>query len=204
MRLNHPHKNIRQPQGFTLIELLFAMTAFSIMLVVAVSGLLNAMAIYNQANVSRDNQQQVRSIVEQVGRDIRAASKATVLSDGSLCLEGTTSGNIRYYQAVVGTGPAKHLKRVGLGGDCTAFANPFVPSLPYIAGSEKDLMSGGSATTVSVFEAKVLQQNPTDPKAESVRITFGMVRGAGAPASVRERQFSNEYKLTSAFMVGVR
>ena len=201
MQCRRPHKNTRQPQGFTLIELLFAMTAFSIMLVVAVSGLLNAMAIYNQANVSRDNQQQVRTIVEQIGRDIRAASKAVRLNDGSLCLEGTTSGDVRYYQTLVGS--SNHLMRAGVTSGCVVYSNS-PTALTYVTGSEKDLMSGGSVTKVRVFQPSVLQQSPTDPKAESVIITFGMVRGSASPTSVRERQFSNEYKLTSAFMVGAQ
>lgn len=199
MRHNYSQKNTKQPQGFTLIELLFAMTAFSIMLVVAVSGLINAMAIYNQANVSRDNQQQVRSIVEQIGRDIRSASKAVVFADGTLCLEGTTDGGVRYYQGDPSS--PNHLMRIKITNLDQCEVRD-VNSFTYDLSSKKDLMSGGSVTKVSVFQAAIIQQSSTDPKVESVTITFGMVRGTGS--SVRERQFGNQYKLTSAFMVGVQ
>ncbi len=194
----------KHPKGFTLIELMFAMAAFSVMLVIAVSGLLNAMTIYNQANVSRDNQQQVRAIVEGLTRNIRAASVARVLSDGSLCLEGTPDGDVRYYQALVAGGPAKHLMRTNIT-NATRCSVLTPADLSYDTTTTKDLMSGGKSTDVSVFWPRQLQQvdGAGNPAAPSVRITLGIERGAGA-ASVRQRQFSNQFKLTSTAMVGVQ
>ncbi len=153
------HKRSCHPQGFTLIELLFAMTAFSIMLVVAVSGFLNAMWIYNQATISRDNQQQVRSIVDAMGRNIRTATYANVpfigapVSGGlppvvngysSLCLEGSVDGTIYYYKK------NDHLFSRKVQScrptDVGQYLNAEDPSNPGVPLSEeKDLVTGGAA-----------------------------------------------------------
>lgn len=155
------HKQARKAQGFTLIELLFAMTAFSIMLVVAVSGFLNAMWIYNQATISRENQQQVRNIVDSMGRNIRTATYANVPFNGaitvgnpwlppvdsgysSLCLEGSIDGTVYYYKK------NNHLFfrkvqscRLSDGSRYLNAEDPASPGIPL--SSEKDLISGGAA-----------------------------------------------------------
>lgn len=192
--LQSSHK--RQRRGFTLIELMFAMASFSIMLVVAVSGFLNAMWIYNQASVSRDNQQQVRTIVDQIGRNVRSASRAYIY-DSTLCLIGTPEGNLRYYQ------DGGHIRK-------TRVVSCDSSSIDYGSYTYTDLMSGGNQVKVSDLTVRVLQQGEITtpsggslPKAQSVEITIGIIRGTGAglAASVRERQFSNEFKLKSVFAI---
>jgi prepilin-type N-terminal cleavage/methylation domain-containing protein len=175
-------------KGFTLIELIFAMAGFSIMLIVAVSGFLNAVAIYNQANVSRDNQQQVRRAMEQLAGDIRVAKVATTSSAGSgtwLCLEGLPSGNTAYYRL----NGSSELKQQDLapGVDCVAFAEA-----PSAAAGDSPVLSN-----VNVFEPIKLQQSEAD--AGSVRVLIGVQRGS--ESSPRARQFSNAYELQSTYFL---
>ncbi len=211
MKLRVQHTK-HQPRGFTLIELMFAMTAFCIMLVVAVSGFLNAMWIYSQASVSRDNQQQVRTIVDQIGRNVRAASRAYKTSDGSLCLQGTPEGNIRYYQDSNAHLLSIQVVDCGVGWDSTTQLTNSA-SLTYPAGaSAKDLMSGGASVTVSIFRVDLYGQaavavpppKPSpSPVSQSVRVELGVMRGVKADvvANARTRQFSNEFIMHSLYTV---
>ncbi len=179
-----------QPAGFTLIELLFAMTAFSIMFVVAVSGLLNAMLIYSQANVSRNNQQEARTIVEQIGRDIRSATKVEVSAADKLCVE-TPSGNKYYY--LDGT----VLTKVDAS-NCTPYV-PAIGAIP-VALTPPDLK-------VSQWTARVLTQPAVlgIQTVKTTQITLKVRRGSDTPQnSVRQRQFSNEFSLTSSFLLRSR
>ena len=180
----------RKPAGFTLIELLFAMTAFIIMLVVAVSGLLNAMLIYSQASVSRDNQQEVRAIVEQIGRDIRSATQVSTPTADRLCIE-TATGNWLYY--LDGT----TLKKDNAG-SC-------VPYNPAVSPNPASLTPPG--LKVAQWAPVVLTQPPVlgIQVVKSVQITLKAARGSDTPQnSVRERQFSNEFSLTSSFLLRSR
>lgn len=199
----------RNPQGFTLIELLFAMTAFSIMLVVAVSGFLNAMWIYNQATVSRDNQQQARFIIDAIGRNVRTASFVSTRTLGTLCLEGTTEGNIYYYTKDIDPSAAvtkNHLfvKQVQscVFGEATYLKDVVLPV------EEKDLITGGDSVRLQSsflgtgFYAVAYEQPVTPPSTtsvQSVRVSVGLVRGE--TNSPRQRQFNNSFELSSTFLV---
>lgn len=192
-------KQHQKPKGFTLIELLFAMTAFTVMLVVAVSGYLNAMWIYNQSAVSRDNQQQVRTIVDTIGRNIQNARATMVYGsttvDTVLCLEGTPQGTLQYK-----VNASSHLISQAVSA-CPERAEDIVVSP---GAAEQDLV-GDTTVHVRSFKATKYQQpllGAATTGVESVRITFGLVRGTvGAAATPRERQFSNQFELTSTFML---
>lgn len=181
----------RKPAGFTLIELLFAMTAFIIMLVVAVSGLLNAMLIYSQASVSRNNQQEVRTIVEQIGRDIRSATQVSTPTANKLCLE-TATGNRAYY--LDGT----TLKKEDVS-SCVPFLVTAISGTP-VSLTPPELK-------VTQWSSTLLVQPPVlgIQTVKSVQITLKVRRGSNTPQnSVRERQFSNEFSLTSSFLLRSR
>jgi prepilin-type N-terminal cleavage/methylation domain-containing protein len=199
----------RRPHGFTLIELLFAMTAFSIMLVVAVSGFLNAMWIYNQATVSRDNQQQVRFIIDSIGRSVRTASFVFTPTLGALCLEGTTQGNTYYYTKDIDPSAAvtkNHLFVKQVQGCDPAETPTYLKDVLPV--QEKDLLTGGTSVQlqpsfVGTGFYAVAYEQPVVPPAtisvQSVRISVGLVRGE--TSSPRQRQFNNSFEMSSTFLV---
>lgn len=181
----------QQPKGFTLIELMFAMTAFTIMLVVAISGLLNAMYIYSQANVSRSNQQETRSIVDEVGRDIRSASVAVVYGTPSnLCLE-TPGGNVLYY---VDTTVNSLRKKDIIDCDTTPPAD--------LSGGNNDALTIPELKVEKWVAEKVEQKDGAgNVTATSIRVTLGVYRGVQTPTNRRDLEFSNRFELTSTYLL---
>lgn len=176
-------------KGFTLIELVFAMAGFSIMLVVAVSGFLNAVAIYNQANVSRDNQQQVRGAMEQMSVDIRSA-KGSAIKLGTdntwLCLTDTSRGDIVYYGTGLGSADGVlRVRRLADTENCT----------DHLSGAVEN--SNDTVVLSNALEFKVTQLVQSE-SIQSVRVLLS--RRLGSEASARARQFSNAFSLQSTYL----
>ncbi len=185
---------VRKERGFTLIELIFAMAGFSVMLIVAVSGFLNAVAIYNQANVSRDNQQQVRRTMEQIGADIRSAKKSAVKSDTNqavLCLEGGTAGGVVYYKDAAQSVTSNLRTRKVSGSDmlqgCIVYLQTFT------------VQSGDSVILTSVKSFELNQYLQGEVESQSIRVLIE--KSVGTEATPRARQFSNAFKLQSTYFL---
>lgn len=83
-------------KGFTLVEVIIAGAIFSFLLIVAIGALVNALTIYAGANISRDNQQNLRNITEEIGRRASFATDMAVDS-GKLCIRGSSGEASLYY-----------------------------------------------------------------------------------------------------------
>jgi prepilin-type N-terminal cleavage/methylation domain-containing protein len=88
-------------RGFTLIELLIAMTVFSFMLLIIMTGFINIIQIHNSAiasNVAQDNARTAMDAVVQAVRDSQGiiVPSAGTSSTGGLCLSDK-SGIPKYY-----------------------------------------------------------------------------------------------------------
>ncbi len=190
-------KTNKAAAGFTLIELVFAMAGFTMMLVIAVSGFLNATWIYNQANVSRDNQQQVRRVMEQIGAEIRTASVVSADStDGVLCIGGS-SGNKLY--KIDGSSPNKRLMLYQLQPKNALPVNCADESTYALSASGNSLMPN---QTLEDFKPELFVQNPGSQAygpTQTVRVAITVSRGD--TTSARSRQFSNTYGLRGMYLV---
>jgi prepilin-type N-terminal cleavage/methylation domain-containing protein len=87
-----------QSAGFTLVELLVAMSVFSMMLLIVVSGFLNVIKINNQAIASNLAQDNAKSAMDEMIQGIRNSAGAITPSPaGRLCLAGPDSGQPDVY-----------------------------------------------------------------------------------------------------------
>lgn len=185
---------VRKERGFTLIELIFAMAGFSVMLIVAVSGFLNAVAIYNQANVSRDNQQQVRRTMEQIGAHIRSAKQSTVKPDNNQAVLGIKdgpAGGVVYYKNAAQSVTSNLRTRKVSGSDmlqgCIVYLQTFT------------VQSGDSVILTSVKSFELNQYLQGEVESQSIRVLIE--KSVGTEATPRARQFSNAFKLQSTYFL---
>ena len=74
--------------GFTLVELVMALAFFSFMMAILSIGVLQIMEIYQAGVSSRRTQQAARVAMEDITREVRAASRVEVDGPDHLCLEG--------------------------------------------------------------------------------------------------------------------
>jgi len=92
--------NVPVSAGFTLIELLMAMTVFSFMLLIIVSGFMNIVRLHNQAVASNQAQDSARTAMNELVRAVRdsgGVTSATTLPTGQMCLASTTGQPQQYY-----------------------------------------------------------------------------------------------------------
>ena len=96
-------RQIRKAQArFTLVELLVAMSIFSFMLLIVVSGFINIVHIHNQAvaaNISEDN---ARKAMDELVRGVRTSNGVLPSAAGTLCLTNTSNGQQIIYYVVGG------------------------------------------------------------------------------------------------------
>src|SRR5437868_10299723 len=81
--------------GFTLTELIIAMAIFSTMLVIVTTGFITSVRLYVAGTSARTTQDNARSIMDVITRDIRASNGVLVTADVNsntiLCTYGTSS-----------------------------------------------------------------------------------------------------------------
>ena len=70
--------------GFTLIELLFAMALLGFMLTITISTFIGVFRFYNWSNYTRQTQQQARSLMETLTREIRFQPVVRVYDSASM------------------------------------------------------------------------------------------------------------------------
>jgi prepilin-type N-terminal cleavage/methylation domain-containing protein len=110
-------KQFKQP-GFTLVELLLAMTLFSFVLVFSSAGIVQIYRAYNKGATVKRVQEDARTIIEDVVRELRVRDKSTPIEicvgpspDPTTCSDVSTNtdrnrlcigNNIRYVWNVAG------------------------------------------------------------------------------------------------------
>ncbi len=119
MLMNRVRAVQRGERGFTLIELLVAMSVFSFMLVIVVTGFINIVRLHDEALAANLAQDNARVAMDELVRGVRnstgAASATGTGASGVLCLNSLTGLPVAYYvQGGV-------LMRAN---DCAAHSNP--------------------------------------------------------------------------------
>lgn len=173
------HSIAQQPQktkkGFTLVEVIIAGAIFSFLLIVAIGALVNALTIYAGANISRDNQQDLRNITEEIGRRASFATDMAVDGNKTLCIRSSGGDTMLYYQS----GEKLLRKTVSTQGNTCA------QTLAALGGS---LPSGGdliSATSVQMktWDPKIVTNIATGGADTKTTISVDLTIKVARPAS---------------------
>lgn len=162
-------------KGFTLVEVIIAGAIFSFLLIVAIGALVNALTIYAGANISRDNQQSLRNITEEIGRRASFATNMAVDS-GKLCIRSTTGDAALYY--VDGNQQLRRISQSTSGRSCLEMLNA-----DWHSPTGGDLISATSVQ-VKIWNPQIVT-NPADPSQADTKTTLSvdLEIGVARPAS---------------------
>ncbi len=191
----HPlaHRPQRTKKGFTLVEVIIAGAIFSFLLIVAIGAIMNALSIYTAANISRDNQQSVRTITEDIARRAQFANDMAVDSANRLCIRSTT-GKTQIYYATIG-GPLMRTETEANGNTCEQILAGSVAAGQQIS---------SSGIVIKLWEPKIVKNDAAGggdtQNALSVDLQMTVARselslvGPGAPVRLK-----NEFSIHTAF-----
>ena len=206
--------------GFTLIEAIIAAAMFSFLLIAAVGALVNSLTIYAGANSSRDNQQAIRNITEEIGRRAEFSQDMKVINSGGakvLCVKPSSQRAFLYFTSAVN--PADYFPP-----DTTVrllrkeLTTAVTTCAPAIAGSPEETalnnevgtratgaaVVSAESVSVNVFEPTIVTTTPAPgsggTKTYSVDLVLGVKR-KGPPVSLfgSPQKFQNTLTVHVAF-----
>ncbi len=93
-------KIINNQRGFTIIELLIATTIFSVILLVATSGIIYLGRIFYKGISSSKTQEKVRSISEELNKSLQYSGAVPVSVDRGPTVKTLCMGDTRYYYSI--------------------------------------------------------------------------------------------------------
>lgn len=190
-------RQLKKRRGFTLIEVIIAAALFSFLMIGVVGAIINALYVYVAANSSRDNQQAVRNITEEIGRRVQFAEEAKVFdisaTDKVLCVKAN-SERLLYF--VIGG----ELKRKKLGsGSCIAPGSSDVSD----RNTGAEIISAESVSIMSFLPEYVENKKQSGDSIDAQSIDLYLqVRQKSAITMVGfQQKYYNEYQVRVAFFL---
>jgi len=199
-------KALRKTQkGFTLIEVIVAATMFSLLLVVAIGGLVNVLTIYTGASSSRDNQQAMRNITEEIGRRAQFAanmSTPTIAGQQYLCIKPSSADTFAYKK--IGGPNDGVIQRANLSTSPTTTTDCVSPStnLAISSATEWKTISAENISVYKFMPTVILNNAEGTPSVgiNVVSLDLGVgVRPKGDLTFFGGQKFKNEFQVQVAF-----
>lgn len=157
-------KQLRAKGGFTLVELIIAMAVFSMAIVVLTISFIGLVRAQRTASEDRESQQNARTIVEDIVKDIRASTSVTACTvDGKEALLLAKEVPVLYFRST---------------GNQMLRANLRSPSCPAGAPGDSETLTS-RVVTAETFDIAIISDAPTPENLKSVAVDINLVLKSG-------------------------